>query len=45
MGASALGWNGFGRPLKNSEPSELQQKPNSIRRATGQNLIIIQMQA
>lgn len=44
-GASALGWNGFGRPLKDSELSELQQKPNSIRTATGKSLIIIQIQA
>lgn len=44
-GASALGWNGLGRPLKISELSELQQKPNSIRRVNGKSLIIIQIQA
>lgn len=43
--ATALGWNGIGRPLKNSELFELQQKPNLIRRATGKSPILIQMQA
>lgn len=42
---TALGWNGLGRPLKNSELSELEQKPNPIRRMTGKSLIIIQIQA
>lgn len=42
---TALGWNGLGRPLKNSELSELEQKPSPIRRMTGKSLIIIQTQA
>lgn len=42
---TALGWNGLERPLKNSELSELEQKPNPIRRMTGKSLSIIQTQA
>lgn len=44
-GTTALGWNGLGRPLKKFRASELQQKPNSIRRVTGKSLLIIQIQA
>ena len=42
-GATALGWEGLGRLLKNSELSELEQKSNSIRRVTGKGLFIIQI--
>lgn len=44
-GVTALGWNVLGRPLKKFWASELQQKPNSIRRVTGKSLLIIQIQA